>query len=91
MSMEGIQIWKGGVAGNNFIDEIKNVRDYCIARYGFAGGLKETKELIDSIYANQAVARDKESKFQAAKDSIYALNGDQRRQLMNYFGWTDRL
>lgn len=40
-------------APNNFIEEIKHLRNYVLERYGVLAGLKETKELIESIQSRQ--------------------------------------
>ena len=37
----------------NKISEIKHIREYCQERYGNYGGLKEAKELIESIMMRQ--------------------------------------
>lgn len=54
---------------NNYINEIKYLRWYLEERYGVTGGLKEAKDLIDSIYRLQEITS-KDNKILSAIASL---------------------
>lgn len=83
-----VQIYKDKQDGEvNFIQEIKFIRTLCYERYGFDAGLKESKELIDSVYGSQKQARGEAEKLAELKSAISGLSYRGLESLREHFGW----
>lgn len=83
-----VQIYKDKQDGEvNFIQEIKFIRTLCHERYGFLSGLKESKELIDSVYSGQQQARSEAKKVAEVKTLLGGLSYAGIEEVRKYFGW----